>query len=113
VGEQQSLFATPGDDAADLEARKLARSTDPETSHEAAREHVRSGAQAAQKATVLEALRRLGRVTSAELAQAAGLDRYMVARRLPDLSRDGRAAQDGERECRVTGRKAVTWRIRQ
>ena len=111
MGEQLAMWPTPGDDLDDLEAGKLARATDPGTSHEAALELVRTGAQGRQKAAVLEALRRAREpVTSAELAQAAGLDRYMVARRLPDLLRDQGVDQGEARACRATGRRAVTWR---
>lgn len=38
-----------------------------------------------QKIRVLMALIEHGPATTAELAKAAGLDRYMVARRMPDL----------------------------
>jgi hypothetical protein len=41
-----------------------------------------------------------------------GLDRHMVARRLPDLKHDGLVEQGEMRTCKVTGRKAVTWRVK-
>jgi hypothetical protein len=48
-------------------------------------------------------------VTSAELASTGGLDRYMVARRLPDLNRDGLVSRGQARRCAITGRWAITW----
>lgn len=38
------------------------------------------------------------------------VDRYMVARRLPDLLRDELVTQHPERKCRVKGSPAVVWR---
>ena len=126
---QTELFATPGDDAADLEARKLARGGDPRTSHDAARWLVRTGLQSNQKALCLSALTAFIDLrgyppTSAELADwfrdnaaAAGVDpralnRPACARRLSDLSKDSKVAQGPSRPCRSTGRGAVTWRVR-
>lgn len=110
--DQLSMWATPADDLGDAEAHKLARGSDPGTSHQAAREHVRSGQHGEQLHAVLKALRgQPGPVTSMELARAAGLDRYACARRLPDLVRAGDVEQGEARPCRVSGRAAVTWRV--
>lgn len=68
----------------------LARRTDPPSSHRAAEAITRSGQRAAQKLAVLQALQRFDGSTSRELSELAGLDRYAVARRLPELERDGR-----------------------
>lgn len=60
-----------------------ARLTDPLGSHEAAADvQARRDNEMAQ---VLEALRKWPSSTSRELAKRSGLDRYLVARRLPDL----------------------------
>jgi hypothetical protein len=113
MGEQRSLFATIEDDAADLDAPRLAHHGDPESSHAAARDLEAAGDLASQRAAVLTALRAAGRpVTSAELAQMSGLPRPMCARRLPDLDVAGPVARDVIRACRVTGRKSMTWRVR-
>lgn len=86
-----------------------ARSTDPETSHDAARHIVASGAQALQQNQALDAVACHPGLTSNELARATGLDRYMLARRLPELcDRDLVVAKD-QRKCNVSGRTAYTW----
>jgi DNA-binding MarR family transcriptional regulator len=80
---------------------RLARTTDPQSSHDAA-ERVRPLIPG-QKRLVLEALREHGPHTSKDLARLADLDRYMVARRLPDMERDGLVE-------RVPGEVPVVWR---
>lgn len=81
----------------------LARRTDPMSSHRAARAIVKSGARKRQADAVLEALRCYDGSTTRELAELAGLDRYMVGRRMPELAREGRVKRveffDG-RDCR-------------
>lgn len=89
-----------------------ARCTDPVTSSIAADKITRSGVRGRQAAQVLDALRAYGLpVTSAELAVLADLDRYMVARRLPDLERQGHVTRMDYDTCSVTGHKAVLWRV--
>lgn len=88
----------------------IAANVDPVTSHLAAAEITRSGLRASQKRAVLNAVARFPNRTSAELAGATRLDRYLVARRLPDLRQDGFVEQGEIRICRVTGHKAVTWK---
>lgn len=93
----------------------LARSTDISTSHEAAAHVVSSGLQAAQQdraASAIEAhpgLTSMDGLTSMELAKATGHDRYMLARRLPELLEDGRAWRGPKKPCAVSGRSACTW----
>ncbi len=48
-------------------------------------------------------------MTSNELAQATGLDRYMLARRLPELIKAGRVWRGPNKPCAVSGRTACTW----
>lgn len=96
-----------------------ARATDPPTSHDAGEAHVATGRAQREQDVVLAALERHGRdgVTSDELAAAAGLDRYLVARRLPEL-RDVRGAArvygyplvPEKRRSMISGRKAMVWR---
>ena len=91
----------------------LARSTDPESSRLAADAVTASGARASQKRAILAALStQTEPLTSLELAHAMGMDRYIVARRLPDLARDGRVERAPMRECREGHRPAITWRAR-
>jgi len=89
----------------------IAGNTDPVSSHIAARQITQDGSRGRMKAKVLEALKTYPGRTSAELAVAAVMDRYTVARRLPDLMHDGLAEQGEMRKCLVTGRWAVTWRV--
>lgn len=88
---------------------------DPWTSREAARELTRSGMRAEQKLAVLKALQQHPGTTSAELARESGLDRFLCARRLPDLRADDLVTNGVPQEtrvCRVTGRPSLVWRLR-
>lgn len=92
--------------------RRMSRSTDPVTSHEAAEEHVTSGANATQRRIVLEILRLLDGSTSDELAEAMKISRYIPARRLPELERSNLVKRGEPRKSKVTGRRGVTWWVR-
>lgn len=83
-----------------------ARKRDPLSSHAAADEAERSGRIGRQAARVLEALRATPGMTSGELAARHGMDRHMVARRLPDLERAGhvKRIEYGAREVRWEAR---------
>ena len=85
-----------------------ARATDPDTSHAAAEAVTKSGVRAHQQRQVLAALREWPGCTSAELARHAHMDRYAVARRLPELV-PLFAFRGVSRNCHVSGRPAVTW----
>ena len=91
----------------------LARNTDPVSSHEAADDVQASGKQAKQKQSVLNALKshtdEHGPATSAELARLFNMDRYMVARRLPDLEKDWTVVRRGMKRCQVSGKQATAW----
>lgn len=86
-----------------------ARSTDPVTSHQAGEQITKSGTRKAQQNRVLRALKRFPNRTSAEIANRANLDRYMVARRLPELATAGKAKRGDARTCRINGRNAIVW----
>ncbi|PTS71915.1 winged helix-turn-helix domain-containing protein [Stenotrophomonas sp. HMWF022] len=86
-----------------------ARSSDPSTSHEAARHVVNSGLQADQQAVALAAVRKSPGLTSNELAQCSTLDRYMLARRLPELQEAELVWRGPKKPCEVSGRSACTW----
>ncbi|WP_349984478.1 winged helix-turn-helix domain-containing protein [Stenotrophomonas sp. WHRI 8082] len=86
-----------------------ARNTDPDTSHEAARDLVDSRTQAQQQAQVESALRQHPGLTSRELAFSAGLDRHMVARRLPELEAEGLAVHGAPRICSMSRKRCQTW----
>ena len=74
-------FAARSDGA--LDRVPLAAAGDPISSRIAAAEVTSSGRWASQRREQGHAF------TSMEIAHAAGLDRYLVAGRLPDLERDG------------------------
>ncbi len=91
----------------------LAANADPGTSHAAAAALKAGGEHGAQKRQVLAALRGCDEpVTSRELAAIAEMDRHLVARRLPDLAREGLVVRCAVRECResYSHAKAVTWK---
>lgn len=86
-----------------------ARSTDPETSHEAAAAITESGERAKQQDRAAAAVRKHPGLTSAELAQAIGMNRYALARRLPEVETAKEVVKGAARTCEVSRRKAVTW----
>ena len=85
-----------------------ARRTDPPSSHEAAQRVEASGAAATQRERVLALVRAYPGCTSAELA-GDGLDRYQLARRLPELEAGGFVRKGPLATCRVMGTRAVSW----
>ena len=91
--------------------RARSRTTDPASSREAAEKIASSGQLTRQCIVVLDALQRFPNSTSAELSEHAGLDRHMVARRLPDLERAGRVTKGEIRKCKSNGSKAVQWEL--
>lgn len=92
-----------------LSDQPIARSTDPETSHLAAAEVTKSGKRATQQHECLKGVKRYPGRTSAELAAALHIDRYIVARRLPELREAGKVMNGPARPCGQTRRKAITW----
>lgn len=94
------------------------RKTDAVSSHEAAATLKESGAWKSQQVEVLEAMKRIagsGRhVSSKEIAERCGLDRHMVAKRLPELKDagligwTGKASSDLE-YCPFSRRRVVKW----
>jgi FaeA-like protein len=112
VHEQIPLFG--GSPRRPARPSPLASSADPISSHLAAAELIASGRRDSQKIAILSSLRSQDRpCTSMELARAAGMDRYIVARRLPDLERDGQLERREMRACAITGRPAITWRFKE
>lgn len=86
-----------------------ARNTDPITSHLAAEHITKTGARAYQQAQVAAAVRSFPGRTSFELAMASQIDRYTVARRLPECETAGLVKREGVRKCGISGRLALTW----
>ena len=87
----------------------MARMTDLFTSHEAAREVEASGHAATQREACLRAVLGNPGRTSAEIAAAEGFDRYVAARRLPELRKMGFVKNGSARICKIQGRMSFTW----
>lgn len=89
----------------------IARTTDPATSHEAAREQTGSGRRAAHAAAVLAVVRRVPDLTYREIAARCPdiREAVEVMRRLSDLREAGEVEQGEARPCRISGRQATTW----
>ncbi len=84
------------------------RATDPASSHAAEAAMNRQGWCGTQQERVWAAVKRWPNCTSAELAERSGLDRFAIARRLPEL--DGIHIERGAlRKCTVTKRLSLTW----
>lgn len=87
----------------------LARSTDISTSHEAGSYVASSGIQRDQQSTAAAAVKQHPGLTSMKLADVTGLDRYMLARRLPELLKTKQVWRGPAMPCPVSGRSACTW----
>lgn len=94
----------------------LARHTDPETSHEAAKRMARSGRAKAHAAVALAIVHRAPGRTYQELwAEATDAERETLGdavelmRRLGDLRRAGTVSNGVARVCRVKGNRMMTW----
>lgn len=101
-------------------ANPLAHANDPPTSHEAARNHVRSGNWKRNADLVLDLVRARPGLTGIELWQAAGPELQAtlkepqeVRRRLNDLLKAEKVSQTEARLCIVRGTKQVTWTVTQ
>ena len=89
-------------------ASPRARNTDPASSHEAANRQ-RKGRANSDAMIVLACVKTMPGATSAELAMFYGLDRHMVARRLPDMEERGLVKRGAIRKCKAHGTNAVMW----
>jgi hypothetical protein len=99
-------FATPRARQVETPA---ARRTDPSTSHLAAEQITASGQRGQQQAQATAAVRAMPGLTSFELAMKTRLDRYMLARRLPECVTAGTVRKGEAKTCSITGRQALTW----
>lgn len=90
-----------------------ARRDDSRSSHEAAALIEKTGVAAHQAAQALAAVRQWPNSTSMELARVAHMDRYALARRLPELVREGFVHKIEPTEasvpCAVSGKRVVRW----
>lgn len=86
----------------------IARDGDPDTSHEAAAKITSDGTRDRQANGVLAEVNSRPGSTSAELGGGT-IDRYVMARRLPELEKLGLVSRGESRMCGKTGRRALTW----
>ncbi len=101
--------------------KPAARKTDPDTSHEAAERVTKSGVRSAQARQVFHLVcaahrRGMTDATSRELselpeAEEVGLDRWKIARRLPELEERKLVQRGQKRACRAGEGRAVPWRL--
>ena len=87
----------------------IARRKDPSSSHRAASEVTASGKRRSQMSEVLLLVNRHPGKTSLELSCIGDLDRYVIARRLPELETGRLIRRGGQRICTEGKRTAVTW----
>lgn len=87
----------------------IARAKDPLSSHRAAAEITASGRRGQQIAQAIAAVRAFPGCTSQELCASTGIDRYTLARRLPEAVTAGCVCKGQQRACSVTGKLALTW----
>jgi hypothetical protein len=96
------------------EGEARARATDPGSSHEAARAMNESGKARAHREMAVDMVWKHPGNTSRELAGLPDcpgeLDRYELARRLPEAECEGQVKKGPKRKCKVAGTLAVTWR---
>jgi hypothetical protein len=85
------------------------RSDDPSSSRSAAEEVTGSGRRQRQIETVLALVRAYPGKTSLELALLGGVDRYIIARRLPELEEASLVTRGSVRLCTSGNRPALSW----
>ena len=89
----------------------ISAKADPRTSKEAEGAITSSGLREGQCLGVLALVRKFPDSTSLELSvKGRTYDRYIIARRLPELERGGLIAKSGVKVCGVSGKKATTWK---
>lgn len=92
-----------------------ARFADSTSSHKAAAILEATGQDKRQASKVLAAFKRFPMATTAEVAKLAKLNRFLVARRAPELARDGMLKRyepsAATKPCEVTGIRCVRWRV--
>lgn len=110
---QRSLFDNPErvhlPDAGVEVVKPRARKSDPETSHAAAAQVIKSGTHEKHYKAIIDALWSEDGRTSDEIAKAAGLDRVAAARRMKELETAGKIWRGSPRKSRLSGRIGVTW----
>ena len=89
----------------------LSKKNDQDTSYEAAENYDKTGKRNHHFSLILIAMSGLSPFTSAEIAAWSELDRWQVARRLPEMARAGLVARDGKKTCSVLKSNCVAWKL--
>lgn len=89
--------------------RARARRGDPSSSAQAAERVEASGVAHSQREEILGLVCKYPGRTSAELSTKCSLDRWQVARRLPELAKVGDIRRGTKRFCGIVLQKCVTW----
>lgn len=92
-----------------IDAFSLARTTDPETSHDAAASML--GYAASHRAKILAYLRDCGGATGDRIDEALDWKHATANRRLPELRRLGLVVMTEETDVTRSGRRARIWRL--
>ena len=94
---------------ADDAAKRMARASHPDTSHDAATELVASGTLTKREQQTLELVREFPDLTAQELKRAGGVT-WDPHKRLSALATKGKVRRSSKRRCDVTGSMVQTWR---
>lgn len=97
-------------DLFDWAASPRARTTDPETSHAAARSM--TGTASEHRERILGVLEVHGDLTSEQIGEHCGMSSVQVCRRMKELERLGLAEPTSEQRRTQSGRMARVWRVR-
>ena len=88
---------------------QVSRRTDPLSSKQAEKEINGNGLRNRQQQQVFQAVKKHPQHTSKELCAITGVDRYVVARRLPELEELWDVKRGPMRKCGIGNRMALTW----
>jgi predicted HTH transcriptional regulator len=91
--------------------KKLARRTDPETSHSAAASIAEGGKLSAQRKMMLKCVIENPDLTAAEMELIEGVQRGVPSRRLIELVRAGLIEVSGKRPSKTNGNVMQTYRV--
>ena len=110
MDSQKMLFGIQEQHEADMQAKHLARSTDPETSHKVAADIAKDGSVGRLQQLVIDTLIAHGRsLTANEVSDKAGVPN--LHKRMAELERRGLIRVTGVRRCEVSKREAQTYFI--
>jgi hypothetical protein len=107
-GALTTYITTPKNIHTTIPSTRLTRTTDPDTSREAAENATRRGP--SQRGKIWEALKHLGLATDYELSQHTGILRSSAAKRRQELVELGHVVETPHRRKTDTGTSAIVWR---